>query len=175
MAASEVIALTAPDFPPIAHDARVHAAQQLLFAVSPRSVCDELGLNWWAALKLYEDGWLSFCPESTPKLDEAQETELRFVGALVQAGCDRCMLANILNGLSKPFAYRLDRLYYDWAARQWKLLPETHPHPENVFSDWLETLTETGDVGTLSGILELAHDAMARVRAQGVSEDTSRP
>src|SRR2546422_10788685 len=72
--------------------ARVSAPQQLLFPVTPRSTCDEIGLNMWAALKLYEDGWLSFCPESTPRLDEAQEAELRFVGSLVQAGCDRPML-----------------------------------------------------------------------------------
>ena len=42
--------------------ARVATDQQLLFPAKPRSVCDQLGLNWWAALKLYEDGWLSYSP-----------------------------------------------------------------------------------------------------------------
>src|SRR6478609_2692760 len=69
--------------------AQVIPTQQLLFPYSPRAICDEIGLNWWAALKLYEDGWLSFSPEAGGRLDETQESELRFVGALVVAGCDR--------------------------------------------------------------------------------------
>src|SRR6185369_16731173 len=104
--------------------ARVVAPQQLLFATSPRAACQDLGLNWWAAIKLYEDGWLSFSPTNTPKLDEAQEAELRFVGSLVIAGCDRNMLAVLLGALSKPYAYDAKRLYYDWFTRSWRLLPE---------------------------------------------------
>src|SRR2546430_12778899 len=100
---------------------------------SDLSTCDEIGLNMWAALKLYEDGWLSFCPESTPRLDEAQEAELRFVGSLVQAGCDRPMLTMLLGSLPKPYAYRPGRLYYDWTVRHWRLLPEPHPHPQAIF------------------------------------------
>jgi len=144
--------------------ARVSAPQQLLFPVTPRSTCGEIGLNWWAALKLYEDGWLSFCPESTPRLDEAQEAELRFVGSLVQAGCDRPMLTMLLGTLPKPYAYRPGRLYYDWTVRNWRLLPESHPHPEAIFTDWLHMLVEHKDIGSLTGILELAQDAISRVR-----------
>jgi hypothetical protein len=143
---------------------RVGSAQHLLFPLAPRVVCDQMGLNWWAALKLYEEGWLSFCPESTPRLDEAQEAEVRFVGSLVLAGCDGRMLATLLDGLPKPYAYRPDRLYYDWPARRWRTSPEPHPHPEAVFADWLETLVDHGDVSSLSGILELTHDALARLR-----------
>src|SRR5258707_207331 len=61
--------------------ARVTAAQQLLFPSSPRSLCDEIGLNWQAALRLQEEGWLSFSLENAVQFDEAQEAELRFVGA----------------------------------------------------------------------------------------------
>jgi hypothetical protein len=61
--------------------ARVAAAQQLLFPSSPRSLCDELGLVWQAALRLQEEGWFSFSLESTSQLDEAQEAELRFIAA----------------------------------------------------------------------------------------------
>ena len=59
--------------------ARVSAVQQLLFPANPRVVCEQIGLNWWAALKLYEDGWLSYSPATLSRLDEAQEAELRFV------------------------------------------------------------------------------------------------
>ena len=144
--------------------ARAAAAQQLLFAPNPRDVCRDIGLNWWAALKLYEDGWLSFSPENTQRLDEGQESELRFIGSLVVAGCDRSMLLTLLANLPRPYSYRLNRMYFDWPEKRWRLLPEPHPHPETVFTDWLENLVEDGDHSTLSGIVELTHDALNRLR-----------
>ncbi len=147
--------------------ARVSAAQQLLFPTEPHDLCKELGLNWWAVLKLYEDGWLSFSPEATARLDEAQEAELRFIGTLVVAGCDRNMLAAILMGLPKPYSYDLKRLYFDWSSRHWRLLPDARANPEAAFTDWVERLVQEGDAGSLAGIGELAHDALARVRRTG--------
>ena len=134
-----------------------------------------MGLNWWTALKLHEDGWLSFSPGNTPRLEEAQEAELRFVGSLVVAGCDRGMLANLLRVLSKPYAYDAARLYYDWSARRWRLLPDPHAHPEAIFTDWLETLVEHEDVNSLTGILELGHDALSRVRVEASQTELDRP
>ena len=142
------------------------AAQQLLFPANPRAVCEQMGLNWWAALKLHEDGWLSFAPTITPRLDEAQEAELRFIGSLVIAGCDRGMLAILLDRLPKPYAYDASRIYYDWAERRWRLLPDPHAHPESIFIDWLDRLVESGDVNSLTGILELAQDALSRVQVE---------
>jgi hypothetical protein len=146
--------------------ARVAAAQQLLFPANPRAVCEQLGLNWWTAVKLHEDGLLSFSPACTPRLDEAQEAELRFIGSLVIAGCDRGMLSTLLNGLAKPYAYDPSRLYYNWVARCWCLLPDPCAHPEAIFTDWLHRLVERGDVGSLTGILELGQDALSRVREE---------
>lgn len=146
--------------------ARVAAEQQLLFPASPRIVCEQVGLNWWAALKLHEDGWLSYSPANTPRLDEAQEAELRFIGSLVVTGCDRGMLAILLSQLSKPYAYDAARLYFDWSTRHWKLLPDPHAHPEAIFTDWLDQLVTQGEVSSLSGILELGQDALSRVRAE---------
>jgi hypothetical protein len=155
--------------------ARVTAAQQLLFPANPRAVCEQMGLNWWAALKLHEDGWLSFSPPDTPRLDEAQEAELRFVGSLVIAGCDRGMLAILLDGLRKPYAYDAARLYYDWPARRWRLLPDPHAYPEAVFADWLENLIARGEVSSLTGILELGQDALSRLRAEPAQPELGRP
>ena len=146
--------------------ARVNAEQQLLFPANPRVVCEQMGLNWWAALKLFEDGWLSYSPANTPRLDEAQEAELRFIGSLVVAGCDRGMLANLLSVLSKPYAYDAARLYFDWSARRWRLLPDPYAQPEAIFTDWLENLVAEGEVNSLAGILELGQDALSRVRLE---------
>jgi len=146
--------------------ARVARPQQLLFPYTPRAICDELGLNWWAAIKLYDDGWLSFSPEATARLDEAQEAELRFVGSLVMAGCDRLMLASLLGSLPKPYAYNVRQLYYDWMTKTWRLLPDPKSNPEAAFTEWLDGLVEKGDFSSLTGILVLTHDALARVRSQ---------
>ena len=83
--------------------ARVWAVQGQLFPLSPRAVCDKIRLNWWAAEQLHADGWLSFAPAAVAELDEAQEAELRFVGALVVAGCDDRMLERLLTPLTKPY------------------------------------------------------------------------
>jgi hypothetical protein len=147
------------------HIARVSAAQQLLFPSSPRSLCDEIGLSWQAALRLREEGWLSFPVETTTQLDEAQEAELRFIGVLVLAGCDRNMLGLLLAGLPRPYAYDLNRLYFDWSARHWRLLPDPRHNPEAAFTDWVDLLVQTRDVASLVGIVELAQDALARVKA----------
>ncbi|HVV01520.1 MAG TPA: hypothetical protein VHH88_09175 [Verrucomicrobiae bacterium] len=153
------VACDGPDLLPVA------PVQEVLFASTPRRVCDEMGLNWWAALKLYEDGWLSFSPEQTSRMDETQEAELRFVGALILAGCDRRMLASMLSTLPKPYAYHGSRLYYDWTRRHWRVLPDPKAHPEATFAEWLERLVQQGDVESLNGVLELAHDAMGRLHA----------
>ena len=150
------------------------AEQQLLFPANPRMVCEQLGLNWWAALKLYEDGWLSYSPAHTPRLDEAQEAELRFIGSLVVAGCDRGMLAVLLSLLSKPYAYDAAQLYFDWPSRRWRLLPDPHAQPEAIFTDWLESLVTEGEVSSLTGILELGQDALSRVRAETTQVECDR-
>jgi hypothetical protein len=133
-----------------------------------------MGLNWWAALKLHEDGWLSFSPARTSNLDEAQEAELRFVGSLVIAGCDRSMLSVLLGSLPRPYAYDVKRLYYDWFSRSWRVLPESQANPEGVFTDWLESLVQGGDVSTLSGIGELAQDALSRVHQESPQPELQR-
>jgi hypothetical protein len=145
--------------------ARVVAMQQLLFPPSPRLICDELGLNWWAAVKLFEDGWLSFPPEHTHHLDEAQEAELRFVGALVLAGCDRPMVAKLLRGLPRPYAYDLRRIYFDWLEGCWQLIPEALESSETRFAGWIEAMVQRGDIAHLAGIIELAQDAVGRIRS----------
>lgn len=144
--------------------ARVSATQQLLFPCSPRAACDEIGLDWQTALRLQEEGWLSFPLEAAVQLDEAQEAELRFLGTLLLAGCDRKMLCLLLAGLPRPYGYDLKRLYFDWSRCCWRVLPDPRLHPETAFTDWLELLVQGRDYASLQGILELAHDALSRVR-----------
>ena len=146
--------------------ARATAVQQFLFPVSPRSVCNEIGLNWWAALKLHEDGWLSFNPESTAQLDEVKDAELRFVGSLVVAGCDSGLLHYLLDGLSKPYCYRLSQIYYDWSTKRWQLIPEVWPEPEAVALAWIDDLEANGDVERLEELKTLVEDTISVARTK---------
>jgi hypothetical protein len=151
--------------------ARVQAIQGLLLPQPPRQVCDEIGLNWWAAAQLHVAHFLSFNPQAVEALDERQEVELRFVGALVAAGCDHAMLTRLLATLDKPYCYRPGRLYYDWASQSWRPLPEPpqepeEPDPNQMVCDWISALEEHRDITTLQGIQERATDAIRRLQTE---------
>lgn len=45
--------------------AGINAEQILLFPIDPRGLADAIGLDWWAAKKLYDAHGLSFDPETT--------------------------------------------------------------------------------------------------------------
>ena len=137
--------------------------QQLLFGPNPQALCNEIGLSWPRAVDLYRDGFLSFSPSMVQRLDEAQEMELRFLGALARTGCDRQMLSRMLRGLSYPYAYDLSRIYYSLEEGQWKPLPEKRPDPETALTEWLDVLVRRNDTETLAGIVELAREALHRV------------
>ena len=47
--------------------------------------------------------------------------------------------------------------------QQWRLLPDPLSDPEAVFAEWLEVLIEKAETATITGIIELANDALARV------------
>jgi hypothetical protein len=147
--------------------ARVAAAAQYQLFPNTRELCDEIGLKWWASLKLYEDDLLSFPPEATPWLNEAQEAELRFVGALVAAGCAPGICGQLLEGLTKPYSYLSNRIYYDWPERCWRLLPEYPKYsedPEEIFSEWVVTMKKKDDLHMLEKIAKSVSDAIAQIK-----------
>ncbi len=124
--------------------ARYHDGGQLpLFKTKPREVCNDIGLNWLAALKLYKDGLLSFNPAELESLDQAQESEVVFLGSLVVSGCDEMMLKQMLKTLKKPYQYRIDRIYYDWKSQKWCSFPHLDKEfRENLVREWLEDLNK---------------------------------
>ena len=135
--------------------ARLFQVQISLLPRTPREVCDTLNLNWWAAAKLHQDGWLSFDPHTLTQLEENQEAELLLVGSLVAAGCDSAMLERLLHGLRKPYHYRPGRIYLDWFTGQWRLIPIAKELDyETSFQDWLAQLAEEKDVAKLSEMAE---------------------
>lgn len=125
---------------------RVKKGQPMLFPPKPRDVCHNIGLNWLSALWLYEQEFLSFDPKTEEGLDEAQAAELRFLGSLVVAGCDKGMLEHMLRDLRKPYQYHLDRIYYDWSSQKWlALLKIEEIDREKIFQDWIYELEANAD------------------------------
>ncbi len=123
--------------------ARVHKGQLSLFPYTARDVCRGMGLAGPAALQLHKDGFLSFNPATEGNLDSAQATELKFLGSLIIAGCNKRMLNQLTRYLRKPYQYRLDLIYYDWLSHQWLLLPpmeEMEEEEEDSFESWLDML-----------------------------------
>jgi len=94
---------------------------------------------------LHKNGFLSFNPATAGNLNTAQEAELKFLGSLIIAGCNKKMLIQLTRYLRKPYQYRLDLMYYDWLSQQWLLLPpmeeeEEEEEEEDPFEDWLDML-----------------------------------
>lgn len=146
-------------------------SQSVLFPLSdfsrrpptPRDVCARIRLNWLAAVKLHESGWLSFDPAASAQLNPAQEAELIFLGSLVAAGCDESLLRQLLAGLQKPYAYQVDRLSYNWAARSWQLRP-TDADLRSTFETWVDDLVDTNQIATLESLRHCVNAAIADLR-----------
>ena len=131
--------------------------------ISPRALCDLIKLNWMAAVRLFENGWLSFDPAAISELNPAQEAELRFLGGLVVGGCEESMMRHLLAGLNKPYAYRLDRLYYDWDSRSWQATPNSKELAAQ-FEAWVEQLVDAGHMQMLERLRAAVDRSIADLR-----------
>ncbi len=130
---------------------------------TPKELCDAIGLNWFAAEKLYDDSLLSFDPNQVSVLTPEQRAELRFLGTLVVADCPRPFLEKLLAGLESPYCYRLDRMYFDWGAREWQILRGD----EDVrldFERWLDNLVEADELEKLERLSDSIEGAIHKLR-----------
>jgi len=147
-----------PDDSP--ESARITTDQGLLFPKSGWELCKEIGLDQWAAAKLHDDGWLSFDPETTNSLSEQQECELRFVGSLVTGGLSPKLLPEILKGLNKPYIYEGRKIYYDWAEKRWRLIPQILNEIEHEFDEWIDGMAHEGNTEALEAMQQKIQAAL---------------
>lgn len=131
--------------------------------VSPRELCSRIKLNWLAAVRLFDNGWLSFDPSLTLELNPVQEAELRFLGGLVAGGCEENLVRHLLTGLTKPYAYRLDRLYYDWENQCWQITPSAS-ELEAQFESWIDQLSDAGQLTMLESLRATVDRSIADLR-----------
>jgi hypothetical protein len=134
-------------------------------AVSPEALCARIGLNWLSALELHALGWLSFDPKTTPRLSAAQEAEILFLGTLVAAGCDTSLLRHLLARLPKPYAYRMDRVFYDWSTHSWRLFEEAEDIEER-FDGWLQEMIGWKEMGRLERLRDRLDGAIGYLRSR---------
>lgn len=131
--------------------------------VSPRDLCAQIKLNWLSAVRLFENGWLSFDPSAKVDLNPAEEAELRFLGGLVVGGCEEGMLRHLLAGLIKPYAYRLDRMYYNWETQCWQLSPSP-PEMGAQFEALVEQLVDAGQMASLESLRSIVDRSITDLR-----------
>ncbi len=95
------------------------------------------------------------------------------MGTLVIGGCDPTMLGRLLGGLHKPYSYDGNRIYYDWSARRWRLLPdERNLDSERVFSIWMNQLSGEGDSATLERLADEIVDTLSSLKASRMAAST---
>jgi len=128
--------------------------------LSADALCKKIGLNWMSAVSLHEQGWLSFDPSETEDLTPSQEAELSFLGALVVAGCDSGVLKQLLSRLPKPYAYRADRIYFDWGNRTWRLL-EDADDLEDKFDAWVQEMIGWQEMDRLERLRQQVENAIS--------------
>ena len=135
-----------------------------------------MGLDWWAVLKLRDDGWLSFDPDAGRITDEGMEAEFTFLGSLVAAGCDPRLLERLLCGLERPYRHSLSEIYYDWRRQAWRPLPRERD-PGEVLADWLSDLAARGDTDALRQLLadvERTLDDAQETTPEGTSQGDAK-
>jgi hypothetical protein len=139
---------------------RISTRQCLLFPKEPHQLLEEVGMDWWTAITLFKDGFLSFDPRRTLMEWQEQELEFRFLAGLVAMGCDSRMLRRLLEGLEKPYSYDLTQMRFNWAEAEWENCYE----PEEIIEKHLEELTDEDDRDSLEAIETLVNKALEQVR-----------
>jgi len=144
-------------------------SQGYLFAIVPRDVARQIGLNWASALWLHERGFLSYDPAAKPDLTVEEETELVFLGELVVAGCDEGMLNRLLAELERPYCLKHSDVYFDWRAECWLRFPapEAESEEEMDADSHIEWLRELEDLDGLKRLRDEIDAAIEGLRFDG--------
>ena len=143
-----------------------------LIPADPRDIAEKIGLDWWAAKKLYDEKWLSFDPEIETLDSVGKEAEFIFLGSLVAAGCDPRMLRRLLSNLQKPYCYNLSSIYYDWPTRSWVDFPNQDA-PSQIAAKIITELEDDGDVDSLEELRDRVQEAITRLTDDDQDDDVS--
>lgn len=120
---------------------------------------DSIGMADHEAATLRRTGLLSFDPNTSQPLTEAQVLELDFVWALHKSGCPEIFLTRLLAGLPKPYAYPISEMHLDWKTLTWTRLPS----PDSVVAQWVDDKQAAGDGDELLRLAGKVREALEKL------------
>jgi len=144
--------------------ARIENRQMPMFSRDLRTVAVELRLDWVRARGLWAAGLLSFDPDGVIQ-DEVCEAEFVFLGSLAAAGLSNDQIESIVRGLRRPYAYDMRRIYFDWQAGVWRLLPGADD-AEAAFFAMIARIDPCREARVLLEIRELVETALDLARGR---------
>ena len=77
------------------------------------------------------------------------------------------MLTVMLRDLPKPYAYRIDKMYFSWEDRTWRVLPDEAENRRRV-ERWIDELEESASLDSLESIRTQVEKAIREVQSWGV-------
>ena len=98
-------------------------SQDSLFPYNFNEVLNQLSMSISSISLLYKDGYLSFDPAKKKELNAFEYYELDFVCSLINSCLSLESINYMLSKLDKPYSYEIDKVYYDFKAKEWKLIP----------------------------------------------------
>ena len=125
---------------------------------------DSIGMADHEAATLRRTGLLSFDPNTSQPLTEAQVLELDFVWALHKSGCPTPFLDRLLSDLPKPYAYPVSEMHLDWKTLTWSRLLS----PDETVAKWVDSKLAEADGDEL---LLLAGKVQKALTKLGLSPD----
>lgn len=108
----------------------------------------------------YKSGYLSFDPNKKNEFSEAEFQEFRFIATLFKSGLALSSIDKILEGLKKPYAYDISRIYFNWIKREWEYLPDK---PEVNIFEAIDALVTNKEVGILTDLQEKINTSLAAI------------
>lgn len=108
----------------------------------------------------FQSGYLSFDPNKKNEFTEIEFQEFRFIATLFKSGLSLNSIDRLLEGLKKPYAYDISKIYFNWLRREWEYLPDK---PEvNVF-EAIDELIAAKEDGLLADLQEKINSYLSTV------------
>jgi hypothetical protein len=112
-------------------------------------------------------GWISWLPALQHMIDTEQDPvigEIAFVRDVVRSGLPDGIVATMLEGLPKPFAYQPDVIAFSF-RHGWIVpsLTSKHTVTDDYVEEWLRSLALTGQHDRLREICQVAEDLVADI------------
>lgn len=126
--------------------------QPTLFTTSKEVALKQADSSEAHATLWFNDGYLSFDISKKNELQNYEVLELIFISKLFQSSLELRFINQILEGLSKPYAYDYQKVYYNVFSGEWESLPVEIDEDE-IIEHYFESLDPEDDRETIESII----------------------